>query len=425
MRAPRDLGYDDLLISYHVGPLTGVTAERVRTALRDLLLSPRGAVLLRRRTRLRGWRRIDAAAALDAAERAVRIVAGPLEREDLAHRLLAPQFAAGELPVRILFDGATLGFTLPHALFDGTGATAVVALVIEKLGAPGADDTAGKPLAAAPLREIVERFELTGLAGARRARDTFRTLTAATGTGYQLDTTLSKEESDRRARLVTAVLGPETLRAIAATPEQAREGRRPARPPVSLKTASLVLRCLQDCAADGLDFRVVVPVDGRRWVAKGTDVSGNLSPSLPLGRLRADDWSATSLLERLSAATRSGLPATWLLASALLSVKNLLQHPLAALRPPTGTPRVPWEIHVSLPSTEVPVAQELLPRIEPDTMVGGMPAHLRFPLGVWVEVAPMRDSMHLTVHDETGTFALDGFEERLLAAVGARAAEAS
>jgi hypothetical protein len=402
-----------------------VTPERVRTAVRDVLLSPRGAVLLRRRTRLRGWRRIDAAAALDAAERAVRIVAGPLEREDLAHRLLAPQFAAGELPVRILFDGATLGFTLPHALFDGTGATAVVALVIEKLGAPGADDTAGKPLAAAPLREIVERFELTGLAGARRARDTFRTLTAATGTGYQLDTTLSKEESDRRARLVTAVLGPETLRAIAATPEQAREGRRPARPPVSLKTASLVLRCLQDCAADGLDFRVVVPVDGRRWVAKGTDVSGNLSPSLPLGRLRADDWSATSLLERLSAATRSGLPATWLLASALLSVKNLLQHPLAALRPPTGTPRVPWEIHVSLPSTEVPVAQELLPRIEPDTMVGGMPAHLRFPLGVWVEVAPMRDSMHLTVHDETGTFALDGFEERLLAAVGARAAEAS
>ncbi|PPG58847.1 hypothetical protein C5C27_10295 [Rathayibacter sp. AY2B7] len=425
MRAPRDLGYDDLLISYHVGPLTAVTPERVRTAVRDVLLSPRGAVLLRRRTRLRGWRRIDAAAALDAAERAVRIVAGPLEREDLAHRLLAPQFAAGELPVRILFDGATLGFTLPHALFDGTGATAVVALVIEKLGAPGADDTAGKPLAAAPLREIVERFELTGLAGARRARDTFRTLTAATGTGYQLDTTLSKEESDRRARLVTAVLGPETLRAIAATPEQAREGRRPARPPVSLKTASLVLRCLQDCAADGLDFRVVVPVDGRRWVAKGTDVSGNLSPSLPLGRLRADDWSATSLLERLSAATRSGLPATWLLASALLSVKNLMQHPLAALRPPTGTPRVPWEIHVSLPSTEVPVAQELLPRIEPDTMIGGMPAHLRFPLGVWVEVAPMRDSMHLTVHDETGTFALDGFEERLLAAVGARAAEAS
>lgn len=37
----------------------------------------------------------------------------------------------------------------------------------------------------------------------------------------------------------------------------------------------------------------------------------------------------------------------------------------------------------------------------------------------------MRDSMHLTVHDETGTFALDGFEERLRAAVGASAAEAS
>ncbi|PPI40649.1 MULTISPECIES: hypothetical protein [unclassified Rathayibacter] len=425
MRAPRDLGYDDLLISYHVGPLTGVTAERVRTALRDLLLSPRGAVLLRRRTRLRGWRRIDVAAALDAAERAVRVVDGPLEREDLAHRLLAPQFAPGELPVRILFDGATVGFTLPHSLFDGTGATAVVALVIEKLGAPGADGTAPKPLAAAPLREIVERFELTGLAGARRARDTFRTLTAATGTGYQLDATLSKEESDRRARLVTAVLGPETLRAIAATPEQAREGRRPARPPVSLKTASLVLRSLQECAADGLDFRVVVPVDARRWVAKGTEVGGNLSPSLPLGRLRADDWSATSLLERLSAATRSGLPATWLLASALLSIKTLVRHPLAPLRTPRETPRVPWEIHVSLPSTEVPVPEGLLPRIEPDTMVAGMPAHLRFPLGVWVEIAPLRDSMHLTVHDETGTFALDGFEERLLAAVGARAAEAS
>ncbi|QHC69001.1 hypothetical protein [Rathayibacter sp. VKM Ac-2801] len=425
MRAPRDLGYDDLLIGYHVGPLTGVTAERVRAALRDVLLSPRGAVLLRRRTRYRGWRRISAAAALDASERAVDVVAGPLEREVLAHRLIGAQFAPGELPVRILFDGATVGFTLPHSLFDGTGATAVVALVIEKLGAPGIDAVAPKPLAAAPLREVVERFELTGLAGVRKARDTFRTLTAATDAGYQLDATLSKQESDRLSRLVTTVLDADALRRIAATPETARDGKRPARPPVSLKVASLVLRCLQDCAADGLDFRVVVPVDGRRWVAKGTEVAGNLSPSLPLGRLRADDWSATSLLERLSAATKSGLPATWLLASALVSVKNLVQHPLAAVRPPSGTPRVPFEIHVSLPSTEVPVPEELLPRIEADTMIGGMPAHLRFPLGVWVEVAPMRDSMHLTVHDETGTFALDGFEERLRAAVGASAAEAS
>ncbi|AND15289.1 hypothetical protein [Rathayibacter tritici] len=425
MRALRDLGYDDLLISYHVGPLTGVTAERVRTALRDVLLSPRGAVLLRRRTRAGRWRRIDVAAALDASERAVRVVDGPLEHGELAHRLFGRGFAAGELPVRLLFDTATVGFTLPHTLFDGTGATAVVALVIDKLAAPGVDSIAPKPLAAAALREVRERFELTGLAGVRKARDTFRTLTASTETGYQLDATLSKQESDRLTRLVSTVLGPDTLAAIAATPEQAREGKRPARPPVSLKTASLVLRCLQDCATDGLDFRVVVPVDCRRWVDKGTEVAGNFSPSLPLGRLRADDWSATSLLERLSAATKSGLPATWLLASALLGVKNLVQHPLAALRPPTGTPRVPWEIHVSLPSTEVPVSEELLPRIEPDTMISGIPAHLRFPLGVWVELAPMRDCMHLSIRDETGTFALDGFEERLLAAVGARAAEAS
>ncbi|PPF09936.1 hypothetical protein C5C31_08870 [Rathayibacter rathayi] len=425
MRAARDLGYDDLLISYHVGSLTGVTAERVRTALRDVLLSPRGAVLLRRRARVRAWRRIDVAAALDAAGRAVIVVDGPLEREDFVQRLVAANFAAGELPVRILFDGATVGFTLPHSLFDGTGATAIVALVIEKLGSPGADAVAPQPLATSALRELMERFELTGLAGVRKARDTFRTLTAATDTGYQLDETLSKQESERRTRLVSTVLGPDTLRAIAATPERARDGKRPARPPVSLKTASLVLRCLQDCGADGLDFRVVVPVDARRWITKGTEVAGNLSPSLPLGRLRADDWSATSLLERLSVTTKSGLPATWLLASALLGVKNLVRHPLAARLPPSGTPRVPWEIHVSLPSTEVTVSEELLPRIEPDTMISGIPAHLRFPLGVWVELAPMRDSMHLSIRDETGTFALDGFEERLLAAVGARAAEAS
>lgn len=37
----------------------------------------------------------------------------------------------------------------------------------------------------------------------------------------------------------------------------------------------------------------------------------------------------------------------------------------------------------------------------------------------------MRESMHVTIHDETGTFALDGFEERLLAAVGARSVDAS
>lgn len=74
---------------------------------------------------------------------------------------------------------------------------------------------------------------------------------------------------------------------------------------------------------------------------------------------------------------------TWLLAGALLGVKNAVKDavrlPISRWRPPVGTPRVPFEIHVSLPATEVPVPEELLPRIEPDTMVGGVPGHLRFP----------------------------------------------
>ena len=57
-----------------------------------------------------------------------------------------------------------------------------------------------------------------------------------------------------------------------------------------------------------------------------------------------------------------------------------------------------------------------------DTIIGGLPTHLHLPLGVWVELAPMRDCLHLTVQDETGAFDLDGFEERLLAAVASASA---
>ncbi|QHC57216.1 hypothetical protein [Rathayibacter sp. VKM Ac-2760] len=419
----RDLGYDPLLISYLVGPLTGLTPEKVRTALRDVLSSPRGRPLLRLRTRAKGWRRVDRATALAAVDRAVEVVAdGPLERADLIGRLLAEGFAPGRLPIRLLVDGPVLGFCLPHGLFDGTGATEAIRLVVEKLGAPGPDEEPERPRPARPLLDLMRRFELTGLAGVRTARDTFRSMTAETETGYQLERTLSKAESVERTRIVSAVLTAETLRSIAATPEQARDGRRPARPPLSLKTASVVLRCLRDSSRDGMDLRVVIPVDARRWLPKGQDVDGNFSPSLPMGRLLTDDLSATALAERIASATKTGLPVTWLFASLLISVKNTVRHPLSALRTPKETPRVPFEVHVSLPTGEVAVSEELLPRIEPDTIIGGAPTHLHLPLGVWVELAPMRDCLHLIVQDETGAFDLDGFEERLLAAVESAAA---
>ncbi|NQX17043.1 hypothetical protein [Rathayibacter sp. VKM Ac-2857] len=419
----RDLGYDPLLISYLVGPLTGVTPAKVRTALRDVISSPRGRPLLRLRTGASGWRSVDRATALAAVDRAVEVVEdAPLPRPELFRRLLESGFAAGELPVRLLVDGPTVGFCLPHGLFDGTGATEIIRLVIEKLGAPGPDNAPERPRSPRPLLELMRRFSLTGLAGVRTARDTFRTVTAETATAYPFERTLTKAESVARNQLVTTVLTAETLRSIAATPEQARGDRRPARPPLSLKTASLVLRCLRDCSRDGADFRVVIPVDARRWLAKGHDVDGNFSPSLPMGRLLVDDWSATALAERVTAATKSGLPVTWLLASVLLAVKNAVRHPLSTRRVPAQTPRVPLEIHVSLPTGEVAVAEELLPRIEPDTIIGGLPTHLHLPLGVWVELAPMRDCLHLTVQDETGAFDLDGFEERLLAAVASASA---
>ncbi|NQX10456.1 hypothetical protein HQQ80_02325 [Microbacteriaceae bacterium VKM Ac-2855] len=418
MNSLRDLGYDRLVVGYFVGPLVGVTADDVRRAVRDVLASPRGGALLRVRTRGGRWRSVGADAAL---ERAVTVVSGDgsdgLGLERAAKRILEVQFVPGDLPIRIMLDEGVLAFAMPHALFDGTGATVIVGLVVEKLASPGRDDIAAKPATVKPLRTAMQKFSLTGLAGIRTARATFRSLTASTDTGYQLGSTLSKTESVRRTRLVSTILDEGTLRRIAAIPEQAADGKRPARPPVSLKAASLVLRTLRDCATEGLDFRVVVPIDARRWAEKGTDVAGNFSPSVPMGTLRGDDWSATSLLGHISSATKSGLPITWLLAGALVTLKNTVRHLLAGRRPPRETPRIPFEIHLSLPSFEAAVPESLMPEIGPASIVGGIPGHLDFPLGVWVEVAPMRDTMHVTVWDETGTFDLAAFEARLHTAI--------
>jgi hypothetical protein len=413
MRGLRNLGYDDLVVCYILGPLVDVTPQRALEALRDALRSPRGASLLHRRTRGRRWKSVDAHAAVAASAGALVPLEGGLDRAALAARVLETVFEPGELPVRVFVGDGMLAFALPHSLFDGTGATAMVSLVAEKLGAPGVDAVPARPWAAAPLRAALTRFELRGVAGVRSARETFRSLTARTETGYQLPRTLTKAESIARTRMVSTVLTPDEVRTIATTPEQAVEGRRPARPPLSVKTASLVLRCLRESDREGADFRVVVPIDARRWVEKGTDAEGNFSPSVPMGRLLADEWTATALAERISAASKSGVPIAWLLATTLIAVKNTLRHPRAGRRPSEGTPRVPFEIHVSLPTSEVALTESLLPRVTADTFVGGMPAHRRLPLGVWVEVAPLRDCLHVIVRDETGVFDLDGFDRRL------------
>lgn len=413
MTGLRNLGYDDLTICYILGPLVDLTPERALTALKDVLRSPRGTTLLRLRTRGRRWRRVDRPTALAASGHALETVGTVLDRSALAARVLDTVFEPGELPVRIFVNDGMLALGLPHSLFDGTGATAVVSLVMEKLDAPGTDEVPAVPWAKAPLRAAMKRFGLRGVAGIRSARQTFRSLTAETETGYQLSETLTMAQSIARTRMVSMVLAPESVRTIALTPEKAIDGRRPARPPLSVKTASLVLRCLRESEREPVDFRVVVPVDARRWVAKGFDAEGNFSPSVPMGRLLADDWSATALAERISAANKSGVPIAWLLATTLIALKSTVRHPRAARRPSQETPRVPFEIHVSLPTTEVAVTEALMPRVEADTFVGGMPAHRQLPLGVWVEIAPLRDCLHVIVRDETGVFDLDGFDRRL------------
>ncbi|MCJ1709151.1 hypothetical protein [Microbacterium sp. VKM Ac-2923] len=413
----RNLGYDDLLNCFMVGPLVGLTPERALSALEDVVRSPRGATLLRVRTRGRRWRRVDQRTALAAAGRSVERVEAALDRSAVTTHVLERQFQPGELPVRLFVADGMLAMGFPHSLFDGTGATAVVNLVLEKLGAPGADTRAALPWAKTPLRAALKKFGLQGVAGIRSARETFRTLNAQTETGYQLPRTLTKAESIERTRMVSMVLSADAVRAIANTPEKADDGRRPARPPLSVKSASLVLRCLRDSLREETDFRVVVPVDARRWVAKGFAVEGNFAPSLPMGRLRVDDWSATALAERISAVSKAGTPVAWLLATALSTLKNTVRHPVAARRSRGVTPRVPLEIHVSLTTTEVAVSETLMPRVEDDTFVGGMAAHLRLPLGVWAEIAPVRGCLHVVVRDETGLFDLEGFEQRLRAMI--------
>lgn len=413
MSGLRNLGYDDLLNCFMVGPLADLSPERAISALEDVLRSPRGAVLHRLRTRGGRWRRVDESTALAAAARAVERVEAALDRSELATHVLQRQFQREELPVRLFVADGMLAMAFSHSLFDGTGSTAVVNLVLEKLGAPGADTRAALPWAKTPLRAAMKKFGLQGVAGIRSARQIFRALNAQTETGYQLPQTLTKAESLERTRMVSMVLPADLVRTIANTPEKAEDGRRPARPPLSVKSASLVLRCLHESLRDEADFRVVVPVDARRWVAKGFAVEGNFAPSLPMGRLRADDWSATALAERISAASKSGTPVAWLLATALSTLKNTVRHPVAALRPPKETPRAPLEIHVSLTTTEVAVAETLMPLVTSDTFVGGLAAHLRMPLGVWAEIAPVRDCLHVVIRDETGLFDLEGFEQRL------------
>ncbi|WP_285136519.1 hypothetical protein [Microbacterium sp. lyk4-40-TSB-66] len=409
----RNLGYDDLLNCFMVGPLEGLTPERTLSALEDVLRSPRGATLHRLRTRGRRWRRVDRRAALAAAGGAVERVDAVIDRSALATLVLERQFQRGELPLRLFVADGMLAMEFPHSLFDGSGATAIVNLILEKLGAPGADTTAALPWAKKPLRTVMKKFGLQGVAGIRSARDTFRALNAQTETGYQLPLTLTKAESLERTRMVSMMLPADMVHTIASTPEKAEDGRRPARPPLSVKSASLVLRCLRDSLREETDFRVVVPVDARRWVAKEFAVEGNFAPSLPMGRLLADDWSATALAERISAASKAGTPVAWLLATTLSTLKNAVRHPGAARRSRGATPRVPLEIHVSMTTTEVAVAETLMPRVDDDTLVGGMAAHLHLPLGVWAEIAPVRDRLHVIVRDETGLFDLEGFEHRL------------
>jgi hypothetical protein len=411
----RNQGYERLTIAYVAGGGNDTAGEAVTRSLESFIRSPAGRALYFKRSSIGlGWRRIAQDEAVRLAADVVTVLPEKLTRDELTLRALSLEFGSG-LPLRITVSNGMVAFTFPHALFDGTAGTVIIQRLVTGMDA-SAPVAEGRPVEQAALRTAMKKFDLTGIAGLRRARELFREHNQATLTPYQLPETLTKAQSVAITRWRHIVVDPETLARVAATVEQLPDGRKPARAPVSLKISSLVIATVKAVNTTGVDFPVAFPIDARRFGTKGMDIEGNFSPSVPVGRLLSGDWSATGILAVISSAIKTGLPVAWLLASALVVMKTRVQHPFSYGRTPASTPRVPFLVYLSMPTVKLAMPDSVFDRVD-ERFGGGGPMHADIPLGIFVEVSPLGDDMHISVRDETGLLDLDTFEAEFAAQV--------
>lgn len=398
-----------------VGPLADSAIDAIPLALREHLASEFGR---QSRWRRRGgsWSAVaasDNATLSSLAEAALTIspqATSPLETLKIG---FAHEFTG--LPLHVYVFGNHVVFAFSHARFDGTSATAVVSHLLG-LMAGITSTVAPRSIESRPLLVIWRRFRLISLSGALRARAVFRDRNRALRIPYQQEQTLTKAESIALTALAHVHIDAATAARIASVSDPIETGEARVRAPARVKIAALGLGALRDINIHSAEFRVVFPIDARRYLRRGTTVDGNLSPSVPLGLLMADTWTSSTLMRKLAASIKSGEPAIWLLATAIGGIRSIARGGTPAARPasdPVGAvPRIPFEIHVSLPSSAIRAPEQVW-KYATDRISVGLPSHRTIPLGVWLDVVEHGDGFTMTLWDDSGLLDVDSFETAL------------
>lgn len=415
MISPRNLGFDRLTAVMVVGPLTTAAIAALPSALLDHLTAPVGE-----QSRWKGtpgrWARVspsntDELARL--ASTAITTVGGSVDALAMLKAGFAHTFSG--LPIHCFVSDDSIAFTFSHSRFDGTSATAAIDDLLARMA--GEPIQSNRMIEKRPLVVILRRFGMLSPAGVRRARGMFRERNRQFPVAYQLTDTLEKATSVEITELARVDIDAETARRIAAVVDPAAQGQR-LRPPTRVKIAALALGALRAINRESAEFRVVMAIDARRYLRPGTTVDGNLSPSVPLGLLSSSDWSASALMGRIADCIKTGVPVAWLLAMAIRGTKSALIARVPGRGTPRGTPRTPFEIHVSLPATSLRVPQSLVPAGQRSHAIG-LPSHTAAPFGVWLDVVESGDQFALTLWDDTGLLEVGDFESQVRAQISA------
>lgn len=393
------------------GPADAAVLAALPDALAAHIRTPSGTPLHRRPTAGQAWRH-RAPRDLEALARGAIVVHDEtLEPVDL---VLATH-AAGyrELPVSIHVSGENMTMMFPHDLFDGVAAWEHVADILQRACSIPVDErrpTVDRPvLAALRTSKLLDRDALGEVRRLRREAE------QSTATAPQSATPIGQDLDRRRAGLRFITLDAPTLRHLDASDTEHEIASGLGRSTRSMRLTGLVIEAAGDALPAGVDMRVRMNVDLRRYAPRGHRVDGPFSTAYPFGTVRTVDVAAPALLKRLSKLLSSKAPLAALVGDLSGLVKSRIRHPFGSPAQPGG--RSDFDLSVSVLPARIP--EEFWAR-DTDRINAAVQMHPTQPSSPYVQISEVGDGVVLGVWNEAGLLDLDRFESSITAHLDAR-----
>lgn len=399
--------YDGLDMVGVFHPVSPDAIAALPDALAAHVAEPAGKPLWRRPARRRRWghRRVGA---VSLARGCVVIHPGPMGPAELA--LTAQRRGYVGLPIAIHVAGDTVAVMLPHDLFDGASGWDQVERIVQHATATPRGEQ--PPRLAFPVAASLRHSGLLRGAAQSEVRATRRAAERGTTVAPQADPPLLIDDQRRVDGLHTVWIDAGQRQRLLGALQPSDEATGRPRQTLHMRLTGLVLEAVAEAVEPGLDLRVRMNIDARRYAPPGRQVLGPFATPYPVGTLRTIDTNPSALGAELKGVLDSRAPLWAVVANLVGYVRGRVRHPLTG--PPVAPGRSSFDLGISILPARLPAS--FWAAGDPTNAV--LLLHPRQPSDPYVQIAQVQGGVVITLWDETGLVDADVFVGSLRARIG-------